>query len=99
VGTTIFGGTGTPGELLRTLGFAGSPAVLHIFSFVPVLGGIINFFVAIWLLVAAIVAIRQALDFSTGRAVGTAIVGWIALVIVVAIATLISIAVAAALGL
>src|SRR5918911_702775 len=50
-----------------------------------VLGGLINFVVAIWLLIAGIVAIRQALDFDTGKAIGTAIIGWIALVIVTAI--------------
>jgi hypothetical protein len=32
-------------------------------------------------LVAGIIAIRQALDFSTGRAVLTAVIGWLALVI------------------
>jgi hypothetical protein len=35
-----------------------------------------------WLLVAGIVAIRQALDFSTGRAIATAIVGWICMVVI-----------------
>jgi hypothetical protein len=37
--------------------------------------------VGIWMLVAGIIAIRQALDFSTGRAILTAIIGWIPLAI------------------
>src|SRR6266571_2186304 len=36
VGTRFFGGTATYGELLRTLGFADSPSVLMVFSFIPV---------------------------------------------------------------
>ena len=37
--------------------------------------------VAIWILVAGIIAIRQALDFDTGRAILTAVIGWLALLI------------------
>jgi hypothetical protein len=51
VGTRFFGGKATYGELLRTLGFAESPSVLMIFSFVPVLGGILALAVGIWTLV------------------------------------------------
>jgi predicted double-glycine peptidase len=36
--------------------------------------------VALWLLATGIVAIRQALDFSTGKAILTALLGWIAVV-------------------
>jgi hypothetical protein len=82
VGTRLLGGTATPGELLRTLGFAGAPGVLQIFGFVPVLGGVINFVVLIWLLLTSIVAIRQALDFTTGKAIGTAIISLIPVVLV-----------------
>jgi hypothetical protein len=90
VGTRLFDGKATPGELLRTLGFAESPAVLHVFQFIPVLGAVISFVVAIWLLVAGIVAVRQALDFSTGKAIATAFISWLALVIVALIALLIA---------
>jgi hypothetical protein len=82
IGTGLFGGTATPGELLRTLGFAQSPRILNLFSFIPIVGGIIRLVVFFWLLVAGIVAIRQALDFSTGRAIATAIVGWICMVVI-----------------
>lgn len=37
--------------------------------------------ITIWVLIAGIIAIRQALDFSTGRAIVTAILGWLALAI------------------
>jgi hypothetical protein len=78
IGDKLLGGTATWGELLRTLGFAQSPGVFMIFGIIPLLGGIVRIAVALWLLVAGIVAIRQALDFSTGKAVLTAIIGWFA---------------------
>ncbi|MEK6254999.1 MAG: hypothetical protein N2B05_09915, partial [Gemmatimonadales bacterium] len=75
----------TWGELLRTLGYAQAPAVLLIFGFVPVLGNILGAVVGIWLLVTGIVAIRQALDFDTGKAVMTAFLGWLVAVAIPAI--------------
>jgi hypothetical protein len=77
VGTSVFKGTATPGEMLRTIGFAQSPQALNILAFVPILGGFIGFLVGLWSLYLAIVAIRQALDFSTGKAVGTALIGFV----------------------
>jgi hypothetical protein len=77
IGTRLFGGTATPGELLRTLGFAQTPGVLGLLSFIPTLGGPVGFVGAIWALAAGVVAIRQGLDFTTGKAVVTAIVGWL----------------------
>jgi len=79
IGDKLLGGTATWGELLRTLGFAQSPGVLMILGIVPILGGLARLVVAIWLLVAGVVAIRQALDFSTGKAVLTALLGWCAM--------------------
>jgi len=80
IGDKLLGGTATWGELLRTIGFAQSPGVLMIFGIIPILGGAVRVVVAVWLLVAGIVAIRQALDFSTGKAVVTALLGWVAMV-------------------
>jgi hypothetical protein len=81
IGDKLLGGTATWGELLRTVGFAQSPGVLMIFGIIPVLGGIVRAVVGVWLLVAGIVAIRQALDFSTGKAIVTAFLGWLAMVL------------------
>ena len=76
IGTRFFGGTATWGELLRTLGFAQSPGVLMFLSIVPILGGFVRLVLGIWMLVAGIVAIRQALDIETGKAVLVALCGW-----------------------
>jgi hypothetical protein len=81
IGDKIFGGTATWGELLRTLGFAQSPGLLLLFAFLPLVGGVIRLVVGIWMLWAGIIAIRQALDFSTGKAILTAVVGWVAMII------------------
>jgi hypothetical protein len=77
IGDKLLGGTATWGELLRTLGYAQSPGVFLVIGFVPFLGWLIGLIVAVWLLVAGIVAIRQALDFSTGKAILTAVLGWL----------------------
>ena len=81
IGANLLGGVATWGELLRTIGFAQSPGVLMIFGIIPILGGVVRAVVLLWLLIAGIVAIRQALDFSTGKAVVTAVLGWFTLVL------------------
>ncbi len=66
------------GELLRTIGFASSPGLLRVFGFIPFLAGFIFIAASIWMLIAMVIAVRQALDYtSTLRAVGVCIVGWI----------------------
>jgi len=90
LGTTIFKGPETQatwGELLRTIGFSNSPGVLRFFSFIPFVGGIVAFGASIWSLIAGVIAVRQALDFSTGRAIATCIVGWLIYVLIVFLAT------------
>ncbi len=85
IGTSVFGGTATYGEMLRTLGFAQSPNVLLIFTAIPLLGGLLRFILLIWVLLAGLIAIRQALDVGTGKAILTAIIGWLVMVIVIGI--------------
>jgi hypothetical protein len=93
LGTSLFKGPETKstlGELLRTLGFAYTPGLLNIFSFIPVLGSIIPFATFIWTIIASVIAVRQACDFTTGKAVGTVIVAAIIpLIIMVLLALLI----------
>lgn len=66
------------GELLRTIGFSHSPGVLRILLIIPLIGPLIFFVVEIWTLVAMVIAVRQALDYtSTYRAFGVCVIGWI----------------------
>ena len=65
------------GELMRTLGFTQSPGLVRIVGIVPGVGPLVLGIVSIWMLVAMVIAVRQALDYtSTWRAVGVCLVGW-----------------------
>jgi hypothetical protein len=79
IGTSMFKGEATPGELLRTVGFAQSPMVIGVISFIPFIGSLVAFAAWIWAVIATIIALRQALDITTGQAVITAIIGAIPL--------------------
>jgi hypothetical protein len=85
IGDKLLGGTATWGELMRAIGFAQAPGVLYLLSVIPVLGWFVRIAVGIWILICGIVALREALDFSTGKAILTAVLGWIAMVILTAI--------------
>ncbi|HMF96697.1 MAG TPA: hypothetical protein VKE96_20495 [Vicinamibacterales bacterium] len=80
VGTTLLREPQTRadiGELIRTIGFSSAPGMLRVFGIVP--GASIAAFVitAVWMLIAMIVAVRQALDYtSTARAIAVCALGW-----------------------
>ena len=66
------------GELLRTTGFSSSPGLIRVFGIIPGLAGVVFSVASIWMLVAMVIAVRQALDYkSTLRAVGVCAIGWI----------------------
>ena len=88
IGVSILKGpktSSTWGELLRTMGFASTPGLLRVFAFVPTIGGIIVLCGSVWRLVATIIAVRQALDFSTWRAILTALIGWLVYMVLLAL--------------
>jgi hypothetical protein len=80
IGTRVFGGTADMGEMLRTLGFAQAIGVLKVLGIVPLLGWIVLVATGLWMLVCGVVAVRQALDFTTGKAIGTVLIGWLLMV-------------------
>jgi hypothetical protein len=66
------------GELLRTIGFSSSPGLIRVLGIIPGLRAVVFLVASIWMLVAMIIAVRQALDYeSTLRAVGVCVIGWI----------------------
>ena len=77
VGATFFRGPETQtdyAEVLRTTGFAFAPGLLRVFAFLPPVdrvGFSITVIADLWVLAAGVVAVRQALDFTTLRAIGT----------------------------
>jgi hypothetical protein len=75
------------GQLLRTLGFASAPGIVAILGVIPGIGQVINLVVGLWMLVAMVIAVRQALDYdSTGRAVAVVVIGFLAYLVVAALA-------------
>jgi len=65
------------GELLRTLGFAATPGIFQIFGVVPALRMPLLVLTSVWMLAAMVVAVRQALDYTTvARALAVCAIGW-----------------------
>lgn len=85
VGDKLFGGTATWGEVLRAIGFAQAPGLLVVLAVVPVLGGAVRLVVSVWVLVAGFIGLRQALDLGNWKTFFTVVLGWLALVIPMAI--------------
>ncbi len=74
IGTKLFPEPQTEadyGQLLRTIGFSSAPGVIRILGIIPLLFGIVS-------MIAMVIAVRQALDYTgTLRAVGVCVIGWI----------------------
>jgi hypothetical protein len=65
------------GQLLRTIGFASAPGIVRVLGVIPGLMTIVFAAAGVWMLVAMVIAVRQALDYrSTLRAVGVCLIGW-----------------------
>ncbi|WNM56333.1 YIP1 family protein [Candidatus Nitrospira allomarina] len=74
------------GELLRTIGFSSAPGLIRVFGIIPGLSGFVNLLAGVWMLVAMVIAVRQALDYqSTYRAIGVCLIGWIIQAILLAL--------------
>lgn len=87
------------GQLLRTIGFAASPGILRVFGVIPGFAHIIFTIAGIWMLVAMVVAVRQALNYTnTLRAVCVCLIGWVVQAVVIAVLTMLAIAPAATMG-
>jgi hypothetical protein len=66
----------TYGDLLSPIGFAYAPQVLNFLTLIPLLGRPIELFLAVWSLLAIIVAVREGLDIRTRRAALICVIGW-----------------------
>jgi hypothetical protein len=64
-------------ELLRVLGYAAAPGVFIAFAYIRPAAPFVFALVAVWMIAAAVLGVRQALDYrSTGRAIGVCLVAW-----------------------
>lgn len=65
------------GQLLRTIGFAATPAFICLLGIIPAAAVPAFAVAAVWMLLAMIVAVRQALDYTTTRhAIAVCLLGW-----------------------
>ena len=72
------------GELLRTIGFSSAPGLIRVFGFTQELMSITFIGAGIWMLVAMVIAVRQALDYeSTWRAIGVVVIGFLVQAIII----------------
>lgn len=80
IGTRLLPGANTEadhGELLRTIGFSSAPGILRIGMLVPAIALPVFLASTLWMLATMIVAVRQALDYtSTLRAVAVCALGF-----------------------
>jgi hypothetical protein len=74
------------GQLLRTLGFAATPGLIQVAGIFPGTTTAVFVVAAIWTLAATVMAVRQALDYtSTARAIAVCALGWLLSIAVTAI--------------
>jgi hypothetical protein len=95
LGTTTFAEPQTKSdgrELLRTLGFAAAPGVFLVFAAMRAAAPLVFAIVSVWMIAAAVMAVRQALDFkSLKRAIAVCGLSWaLSLGLVVLIAGLLA---------
>ena len=92
IGTRLLPGPQTKsdiGELLRTIGFSSSPGLIRVVGVIPGLTTPVFVVAQVWMLIAMVIAVRQALDYENGtlRAIGVCAIGWmiqaVALLVVV----------------
>ena len=77
------------GELLRTIGFSSAPGVLRIFALFSRIDGAVFLLTTLWMLVAMVVAVRQALDYrTTRRAVAVCALGFPIYALILAVSLL-----------
>ena len=81
VGTAFFQGKTDIPEMLRVLGYASAPNLLGIFGFIPCVGWLIALAGAILALIAGVIAVREAMEFDTTKAIITvvvsAVIAWV----------------------
>lgn len=82
VGREVFHATVTNNELVRTLGLASIWNVLGILGFIPVLGGLIAFIVAILYFVATLIATKASLDLEWVQTLVTLIIAFFVYIVV-----------------
>lgn len=73
--------------MLRTIGFSSAPGLIRVLGIIPGLRPLLFLVAGIWMLVAMVIAVRQALDYtSTWRALGVCGIGWVVQFLILTVA-------------
>ena len=79
----------TLGATVRGLGFASTPRLFLVFTFIPSVGFLIGLAVHAWTLITIGFAVRPALDLDTRPSVTVALAGWLPMLLVWALAVIV----------
>ena len=67
-----------PSELLRSIGFAAAPGTFYALAAMPAAAMFVFVLVSLWMIAATVIAVRQALDYTTTwRAVAVCLIAWL----------------------
>jgi hypothetical protein len=81
------------GELLRTIGFSAAPGVLLVLGTIPTVAALLFPVCGVWMSVAMVIGVRQALDYdgrgATGRALAVCLIGFPIYALIVVLALLV----------
>ena len=77
VGVFLFKGKTDIPEMMRVLGYANAPNLLGIFGIIPCLGWLAALVGGILSLIAGVIAVREAMEFDTTKAIITVVIAWI----------------------
>ena len=82
VGTRVFGSPASYLEVARPLGYANGARALGILSVLGcIFGPLVGLVAWVLSLIIGVVAVREAMELSTERAIVTAMAGWVVVVI------------------
>jgi len=71
IGSGLFHGVGTTGQVLRTSGLAQTPSLFGLLAGLPLVGVLFYAAIGVWSLLTALGSLRQTLALSTGPALAT----------------------------
>lgn len=77
VGRNFFNGQGTQEQVQRLIGYAWAPRALGLLSWIPCIGWLVGLVAMLWSVAIAVVAVREAHEFDTTKAIITAVGGWL----------------------
>ena len=74
---------------LRVLGFASTPRLFLVFTFLPAIGFLVGLAVHAWTLITIGFAVKPALDLEARPAIAVALAGWLPMLLVWALAAIV----------